>query len=162
MLLGCCWGPHGLEGTEGVGGQGSSHSLSQEWGSWSTGGSPSPKHQAPPWGRDDSSPAGGGSSHGLAGQVGARLYQKQLLRAGDSAAHGLSQQCWQPLPALQRDGGCSWLHQLPQPSQPNPQEGDAPRALAQVTRYRRHTLLLFTSMASHSFSSCSPTYKEVT
>lgn len=41
--------------------------------------------------------------------------------------------CWPRVafPQLRGDGrGCCWLHQLPQPSQPNVQERDAPRALA--------------------------------
>lgn len=85
----------------------------------------------------------GVSSWGLAGhgQAGAQLHRKRLPRAGVSAGRSLPA-------ALQQDGVAPGRTGAPVLAA-GPQEGHAPRALAQGTCYSRQTLLLRTSTATH-------------
>lgn len=142
-----------LGGAEGAAGHGSSHHPSKGWGSWGHQGSPSPGHWAgtsPGWdvAGQQEGVACGIASHSQPGTAPQEAPKSQV-------------QCWlQPPTALLGASphvsgtvGCCWLHQCPPFSQPKPQEWDAPRTLAQGSR---QTLLLCTSMASHSFLSCFP------
>lgn len=150
MPSGAAGVPCVLGGTEGAAGQGSSHHPSQEWGSWGHQGSPSPGHWAgtsPGW---DVAGQQEGVSYGSASHSQPGAAPKAAPKSQVQCWLQPPQPCWEPLPTLQWDSCCSWLLQCPPFSQPKPQEWDAPRSLAQGSR---QTLLLCTSMASHSFLS---------
>lgn len=136
-LKGC--GPSGaaglpceLEGTEGAAGQAHPTISTKSGVVGGTRAAPVRDTElAPPW--DGMLPANkGGVSCGLGATASQGLHRNQLSRAKFRAGCSLPQPCWEPLPMLQGNRGCSWLHQRPPFSQPKPQEWAAPRTLAQL------------------------------